>query len=180
MKVKFGEKLFQTKLLSRLAHEVCLLRYSTVLLRKLTNTKRDPSLGNILLREFHRCVSFSIATLSLTFILFQSLSSLNWLWPSNLWHSSFLCVCFQVVCISLEVWQRTHFTTQRHFRSSRPLLWRCVKYHPSTGRVHRGKQSIWNRSFIWANKNWRKVINNRDFRMPQGRRQRVKISNFLE
>ena len=77
MKVKFGEKLFQTKLLSRLAHEVCCLRPSTVLLRKLTNIKRDPSLGNILLREFHRCVSFSIVTLSLTFILFQSLSSLN-------------------------------------------------------------------------------------------------------
>ena len=75
------------------------------------NIKRDPSLGNILLREFHRCVSFSIAILSLTFILFQSLSSLNWLSPSNLWHSCFLCVCFQVVCISLEVWQRTHFTT---------------------------------------------------------------------
>jgi len=56
MIVKFGEKLFQTKLLSRLAHEVCRLRSSTVLLRKLTNIKRDPSLGNILLREFHRCV----------------------------------------------------------------------------------------------------------------------------
>ena len=111
MKVKFGEKLFQTKLLSRLAHEVCRLRSSTVLLRKFTNIKRDPSLGNILLREFHRCVSFSIAILSLSFILFQSLSSLNWPWPSNLWHSCFLCACFQVVCISLEVWQRTHFIT---------------------------------------------------------------------
>ena len=111
MKVKFGEKLFQTKWLSRLAHEVCRLRSSPVLLRKFTNIKKDPSLGNILLREFHRCVSYSIAILSLSFILFQSLSSLNWPWPSNLWHSCFLCACFQVVCISLEVWQRTHFTT---------------------------------------------------------------------
>ena len=77
MKVKFGEKLCQTKLLSRLTHEVCLLRSSTALLRKFNYIKRDPSLGNILPREFHRCVSFSIAILSLTFILFQSLSSLN-------------------------------------------------------------------------------------------------------
>ena len=39
MKVKFGEKLFQTKLLSvRLSHKVCRLLSSPVLLRKFTNT----------------------------------------------------------------------------------------------------------------------------------------------
>ena len=37
MKVKFGEKLFQTKLLSRLSHKVCRLLSSPVLLRKFTN-----------------------------------------------------------------------------------------------------------------------------------------------
>ena len=33
----FGEKLFQTKLLSRLSHKVCRLLSSPVLLRKFTN-----------------------------------------------------------------------------------------------------------------------------------------------
>ena len=37
MKVKFGEKLFQTKLLSRLSHKVCRLLSSPVLLRKSSN-----------------------------------------------------------------------------------------------------------------------------------------------
>ena len=36
MKVKFGVKLFQTKLLSRLSHKVCRLLSSPVLLRKFT------------------------------------------------------------------------------------------------------------------------------------------------
>ena len=39
MKVMFGEKLFQTKLLSRLSHKVCRLLSSPVLLRKFTNVK---------------------------------------------------------------------------------------------------------------------------------------------
>ena len=34
--MKFGEKLFQTKLLSRLSHKVCRLLSSPVLLRKFT------------------------------------------------------------------------------------------------------------------------------------------------
>ena len=34
---QFGEKLFQTKLLSRLSHKVCRLLSSPVLLRKFTN-----------------------------------------------------------------------------------------------------------------------------------------------
>ena len=36
-KVKFGEKLFQIKLLSRLSHKVCRILSSPVLLRKFTN-----------------------------------------------------------------------------------------------------------------------------------------------
>ena len=36
-KVKFGEKLFQTRSLSRLSHKVCRLLSSAVLLRKFTN-----------------------------------------------------------------------------------------------------------------------------------------------
>ena len=39
--MKFGEKLFQTKLLSRLSHNVCRLRSSSVLLRKFSNEKRE-------------------------------------------------------------------------------------------------------------------------------------------
>ena len=37
--MKFGEKLFQTKLLSRLSHKVCRLLPSPVLLRKFTNVR---------------------------------------------------------------------------------------------------------------------------------------------
>ena len=44
-KVKFGEKLFETKLLSRLSHKVCSLLSSPVLLRKFTI---DISCGGIL------------------------------------------------------------------------------------------------------------------------------------
>jgi len=36
-RVKFGEKIFQTKLLSHLSHKVCRLLSSPVLLRKFTN-----------------------------------------------------------------------------------------------------------------------------------------------
>ena len=36
-RVKFGEKILQTKLLSRLSHKVCRLLSSPVLLRKFTN-----------------------------------------------------------------------------------------------------------------------------------------------
>ena len=39
--MKFGEKLFQTKLLSRLSHNVCRLRSSPVLLRKFSNIKSE-------------------------------------------------------------------------------------------------------------------------------------------
>ena len=39
--MKFGEKLFQTKLLSRLSHKVCRLLSSAVLLRKLTIEKAN-------------------------------------------------------------------------------------------------------------------------------------------
>ena len=38
--MKFGEKLFQTKLLSRLSHKVCRLLPSPVLLRKFTIVSR--------------------------------------------------------------------------------------------------------------------------------------------
>ena len=39
--MKFGEKLFQTKLLSRLSHKVCRLRSSPVLLRKFSIVYRQ-------------------------------------------------------------------------------------------------------------------------------------------
>ena len=39
----FGEKLFQTKLLSRLSHKVCRLLSSPVLLRKFTNASTAKS-----------------------------------------------------------------------------------------------------------------------------------------
>ena len=39
--MNFGEKLFQTKLLSRLSHKVCRLLPSPVLLRKFTNNRRN-------------------------------------------------------------------------------------------------------------------------------------------
>ena len=39
--MKFGEKLFQTKLLSRLSHNVCRLRSSPVLLRNFSNIKSE-------------------------------------------------------------------------------------------------------------------------------------------
>ena len=41
--MKFGEKLFQTKLLSRLSHNVCRLRSSPVLLRKFSSIKSELS-----------------------------------------------------------------------------------------------------------------------------------------
>ena len=43
-KVKFGEKLFQTKLLSHLSNKVCRLLSSPVLLRKFTNTSKETRL----------------------------------------------------------------------------------------------------------------------------------------
>ena len=43
--MSFGEKLFQTKLLSRLSHKVCRLLPSPVLLRKFTND-RTPETAN--------------------------------------------------------------------------------------------------------------------------------------
>ena len=39
--MKFGEKLFQTKLLSRLSHKVCRLRSSPDLLRKFSTVYRQ-------------------------------------------------------------------------------------------------------------------------------------------
>ena len=39
--MKLSEKLFQTKLLSRLSHKVCRLRSSSVLLRKFSNINSE-------------------------------------------------------------------------------------------------------------------------------------------
>ena len=45
--MNFCEKLFQTKLLSRLSHKVCRLLSSPVLLRKFTNIQRHSELRDL-------------------------------------------------------------------------------------------------------------------------------------
>ena len=45
--MNFCEKLFQTKLLSRLSHKVCRLLFSPVLLRKFTNIQRHSELRDL-------------------------------------------------------------------------------------------------------------------------------------
>ena len=50
--MKFGKKLFQAKLLSRLSHKVCRLLSSPVLLRKFTNVRQNGRCVISILKEF--------------------------------------------------------------------------------------------------------------------------------
>ena len=50
--MKFGEKLFQTKLLSRLSHKVCRLLSSPVLMRKSTSNKCEMNCFTCVERAF--------------------------------------------------------------------------------------------------------------------------------
>ena len=45
--MKFGEKVCQTKLLSRLSHKVCRLLSSAVLLRKITNNTPKSAVAHV-------------------------------------------------------------------------------------------------------------------------------------
>ena len=66
--MKFGEKLFQIKLLSRLSHKVCRLLSSPVLLRKFTNDK----IGR------HQLLEYSV----LSYLLWK----ISKIAVNNLWH----------------------------------------------------------------------------------------------
>ena len=70
------------------------------------------------------------------------------------------CTCFscllllffsfgQVLRVSVEVWQCTHFTAEHQVGSSCSQFWRHAKHHQSAWRIYRRKQSVWNRSFVW-------------------------------